>query len=410
MRSAGRYCRISEIRSAVYYKEESAPAAGFGKGQTVKQEKRSRQAERVSAVAVAVNLLLFVMKLVTGRSMGAMSVIADAYNNLSDAATAAVGLLGFVLAVRPADREHPYGHARYEYLAALLVSAGQLTVSIGLISSSFSRILSPRPVELMGRAWIVLGIAIVVKLLLAAFNLAADRRLQSGTLRAAALDSLSDAGATAAVLVGGALSRRYSLPLDGYMGLAIGCLIFAGALSLCRETITSLLGGIPSAADIGMLEKDILEGREVLGVHDLQIHDYGPGHRYASAHVELPAALSSLESHAILDEIERRVAAETEISLVLHCDPVLTEDEKLPVIADALRRTAEKMDTRITLHDIRVVPVGGAEQVRFDCVTPFGLKLTQAEAEERFTAGLKEQVGGNYVCLPLVEHSFTGEG
>ena len=363
----------------------------------------------VSAVAVAVNLLLFGVKLASGKSMDAVSVIADAYNNLSDAATAMVGLLGFLLAGRPADREHPYGHARYEYLAALVVSAGQLTVSIGLISNSFSRILSPQPVEWMGHAWIVLTGAVIVKLLLAAFNLAADRRLDSGTLRAAALDSLSDAGATSAVLLGGFLSSRFSLPLDGWLGLGIGCLIFAGALSLCRETITSLLGGIPSTAEIELLKKDILEGREVLGVHDLQVHDYGPGHRYASAHVELPAALSSLESHAILDEIERRVSAETEISLVLHCDPVLTEDEKLPVIADALRRMAGEMDTRITLHDIRVVPVSGAEQVRFDCVIPFGMKLTQAEAGERFTAGLKRTIGGNYVCLPIVEHSFTGE-
>ncbi|MBQ8129489.1 MAG: cation transporter [Clostridia bacterium] len=374
-----------------------------------KRESRGRQAECVSAIAVAVNLMLFAAKWTAGRHTGSMSVVADAYNNLSDAGTAAVGLLGFALAGRPADREHPYGHARYEYLAALIVSAGQLTVAIGLIYDSVLRIVRPRPVEWAGGVTLLLAVSVSVKLLLAALDLVAGRRLASGTLKAAALDSLSDAGATSAVLLGGYCMRRFGLQLDGWLGLAIGLLILAGAVSLCRETISSLLGRIPSKEETDAIRDCILAGRGVLGVHDLQVHDYGPGHRFASAHVELPAALTSLESHEVLDGIEDQVQEQTGISLVLHCDPVLTEDENLPAVRSALEETAAEMDSRITLHDIRIVPGNGADQVRFDCVIPYGMKLSGQQAQERFNRGVRQRTGRDYRCLPLVEHSFTGD-
>ena len=369
---------------------------------------RMDEARRASLVGVALNCLLFAGKFWAGLASGAVSVTADAFNNLSDAANAAIGLLGFALAARPADEEHPYGHARYEYISALVISALILSTGFGLLWDSVGRIRAPRAMNAGGAAAAVLAASVAAKLLLAAYDRRMGARLSSAALRAAALDSACDALATSAVLAGLLIHRATGVYTDGWLGAAVALLVLRGAVSLLRETVSQLLGRVPTAEEVRALRMRMLSFEGVLGVHDILIHDYGPGHRFASAHAEVPADWSQMRSHALIDAMERQIGEETGLHLLIHCDPVELDDPRLPRLRASLEELLSGIDPRITLHDLRIVAGEPRPKAIFDCVAPYGLPLTERQLSARVEREFRKALGREYVCMATVEHSYTG--
>ena len=371
------------------------------------EEKRNRAGRRASLTGAAVNLGLFAGKLSVGLLSGALSVVADAFNNLSDAANCLIGLIGFLLAGRPADEEHPYGHARYEYMAALAVSAVVLIVGADLLHNAVERIRNPEELRWSPVLIMALCLSVAVKLLLALYDRRQGNKLKSDVLRAAAMDSVSDALATSAVLAGTCIQHITGFHTDGWLSAGIAVLILWGAVTLTKNTISPLLGKAPSPEEVRRLQKRILSYPSVAGMHDLMIHDYGPGHRFASAHVEMPAEMSQIESHEIIDRIEQDVLKGEGIHLVIHCDPVVLDDPRLPGIQSALREITGNIDRRITVHDLRIVPGEKCPKVIFDCVVPYEYKEENA-LKERISAAFWMRFGEDYQCVATVEHSYTG--
>ena len=370
------------------------------------QISRSQKARRASRIGIAINLCLFGFKFLSGWLSGSVSVAADALNSLSDAMTSTVSLLGFSLADRPPDREHPYGHGRYEYIAGFVVAAAILTIGFQLLSSGISRILHPQPVAWRTITLAALLASIAGKLFLAWIDFQTARQIDSQTLRAAALDSLSDVGTSTAVLVGILIGRFTPYHLDGLLACFVSVLILYGGIGILRDTISPLLGRMPSREETIALRRTLSSYPGVLGVHDLMIHDYGPSHLFASAHVELPAEWSSVACHNLLDRMERDLEQARQIQIVLHCDPVSIDDPALPKVGEALREEAKAICPGISVHDIRIVG-GDVPNVVFDCVLPYGYSLAQEALNERFASALTQALDKPVHCQATVEYGYT---
>ncbi|MGO5240885.1 cation diffusion facilitator family transporter [Parolsenella sp. LCP21S3_E11] len=273
-------------------------------------------------VGIVLNVALCVAKAAVGVAAGSVSIVADAVNNLSDASSNIVTLTGFKLASKPADSGHPYGHGRFEYLAGLVVAVLVTAVGFEIIRGGISRIIDPEPVEVSLPLLIVMLLSIAAKAWMMSFNKKLGDRIESETLAATAVDSRNDVITTTAVLVCALVSRFTGLELDGWAGLAVGIFVLVSGLALVRDTVNPLLGEAPSQEMVDRVVALVLATPGILGVHDLMIHDYGPGRKVASAHAEMDSRTSLLTAHTTLDGIERRVAFETGITLTLHCDPI----------------------------------------------------------------------------------------
>lgn len=273
-------------------------------------------------VGIVLNVALCVAKAAVGVAAGSVSIVADAVNNLSDASSNIVTLTGFKLASKPADSGHPYGHGRFEYLAGLVVAVLVTAVGFEIIRGGISRIIDPESVEVSLPLLIVMLLSIAAKAWMMSFNTKLGDRIESETLAATAIDSRNDVITTTAVLVCALVSRFTGLELDGWAGLAVGIFVLVSGLALVRDTVNPLLGEAPSQEMVDRVVALVLATPGILGVHDLMIHDYGPGRKVASAHAEMDSRTSLLTAHTTLDGIERRVAFETGITLTLHCDPI----------------------------------------------------------------------------------------
>lgn len=359
---------------------------------------RQRCGVLAGGVGVALNLLLFVGKLCTGLLTGAISVTADAFNNLSDAAGSVVTLAGFRLAGQKADAQHPFGHGRIEYLAGLGVSLLILLVGVELGRESVAKIFHPEEAVLTPLAAGVLCASILVKLWMGWFNAALGRRTNSPALRAAALDARTDALATSAVLIGLALSQLLELPLDGWLGLLVAAFILKTGWSAAKDTLDPLLGQPPDPDTVRGVEELILSHPAVLGIHDLVVHDYGPGRRMMTVHAEVPADGTLIELHQVIDHIERELADRFHLEAVIHMDPVQSGDPR----TDRLRRLAEglarELDPAATIHDLRCTGEDGLE-LAFDVVAPYDVPLTDEEIRAALTQRLLELEPG---CRPLI--------
>lgn len=279
-------------------------------------------------VGIVCNIVLFAAKGAIGLVSGSVSIVADAINNLSDASSNIVTLAGFKLASKPADKGHPYGHGRFEYLAGLVVAVLVTSVGVELVRSGIERILEPRDVSFGLPLVAVMLVSIAIKAWLMAFNRTLGRRIESETLEATAVDSRNDVITTSAVLACSIVSWATGVRLDGWVGLAVGTFVLVSGLLLVRDTVNPLLGQAPSDEVVERVHQIILTKPGVLGMHDLMIHDYGPGRKLASAHVEMPAEADPLKTHATLDGIEKQVEAEMGIVLTLHYDPIVTAKVK----------------------------------------------------------------------------------
>ena len=335
-----------------------------------------------------------------------MALTADAFNNLGDASSGIVSVLGFKIASRPADKEHPYGHARYEYLAGLTVCVMILVIGIELFKESFVKILSPKPVAFSWVSVAVLLIAMAVKLWLAVLNRSIGKRIDSQTLLATAADSRNDVIATGAVVIATLLSHFTKLELDGVMGLAVALFILYSGVGLLRETLDTLLGKAADEALVNEIEKRIMSYPGVLGTHDLMLHDYGPGRQFGSVHVEVAAEEDVLKSHDMVDNIERDFLKDLNLHLIVHMDPIVTKDESVKNLRRWLALEVKKVHPDLTIHDLRVVPGTTHTNVIFDCLVPRGIKETDEEVKAAIGALIRATYP-DYFCVITVDHSYT---
>lgn len=349
---------------------------------------RTRIGSLSGITGIVCNLLLFVGKLLCGILSGSVSMTADAMNNLSDASGAMVTLLGFKLAGRPADEDHPYGHARYEYLTGLAVAVLVLFIGFELAKSSFLRILSPEPVVLSPLVIGILLASIGLKLWLCLFNRRLGSHIHSTALMAAAADCRNDCIATSAVLASGLMEEYFRIRVDGFMGLAVAVFILYSGICLARDTISPILGE-NAAPELRQQMADFLYAQpKVLGFHDLMVHDYGPGHRFATVHVEMDHREDPLFCHTLIDKMERVCLRNFGIHLVIHHDPVVTDDPGLTQMRDRILALLQSFDPRLTLHDFRMVQGRKHMHILFDVSLPADLQGSQ----EAITARVEESL------------------
>ena len=340
---------------------------------------RSACGKLAGATGIACNLLLFLIKMLAGLLSGSVSVMADAFNNLADASSSLVTLLGFKLAEKPADPHHPYGHARIEYLSGLIVSAMILVIGVELAKSSFEKILHPEEVAF---TWItagILAVSILVKLWLAGFCRRLGRQIGSAALEATAADSRNDVISTGSVLAAGLLTMAFGWQIDGFVGLAVAAFILYSGIGIARETMNPLLGEAPDPGLVKMISDRILSYEKVLGIHDLMVHDYGPGRRFASVHVEMDSQEDPLVCHDIIDTIERDFLSQYHIQLVVHYDPLVTNDSELTYMRELVTAEIEQIDPRLSIHDFRMVRGPRHTNLIFDLTIPFELEAKKDE-------------------------------
>ncbi len=340
------------------------------------------------AVGIVCNLLLFALKLIIGTVAGSVSITADAMNNLSDATSSIVTLIGFRLAKMPADEDHPYGHARYEYLSGLAVAAMIVVIGFELAKTSVGKIIEPTPVELSVYACVALIGSVAVKLWLCLFNRKLGKSINSSALLATSADSRNDAVATTAVLAAGIIELIFHIQIDGIMGLLVALFILYSGINLAKETISPLLGENASPELKELIIGVMRSCPEVLGYHDLMVHDYGPGQRFASIHVEMDHKADPLYCHELIDSLERNCLLEHNINLVIHYDPVVTGDEELDRLRHIVTELLKAQDSRISIHDFRMVKGEKQTNLIFDIALPSELMPKQKEVKEKLDSCL----------------------
>lgn len=343
------------------------------------------------ATGIFCNLLLFAIKLTVGILSGAVSIVADALNNFSDASSSIVTLLGFQLARRPADKDHPYGHARYEYVSGLVVAALILVIGVELAGTSVRKIFSPVSIDISGVMLAVLLCSVGLKLWMSLFFSKLGKHIDSSVLKATAADSRNDVIATLAVLAGCVAERQLGVNVDGYVGLAVAVFILVSGVQVARETISPILGHGADPALSQRISSRILSCEKVLGVHDLLVHDYGPGQCFASVHVELSAREDPLVCHDLIDAIESDVLENLQVHLVIHYDPVLDNDEEWAQMRMTMQSIVADIDDRISMHDFRIVR--GAEQPKlvFDLAVPYDMANTHKKIRQDIENAMAEQ-------------------
>lgn len=359
-----------------------------------------------SGVGIFGNLLLSVSKLIIGTLSSSISITADAVNNLSDAGSCIVTLFGFKMAGMKPDKEHPFGHGRIEYVAALVVGFIVELMGIELIKSSVQKIANPEEVVFSIPAVIVLLISIFGKLWLAFFNRFLGKKISSPALSAVVTDSISDICATAFTLLALILSRYTSLPLDGIFGIVVALFIMYSGYGILKETIGIILGVPPSKELVDKIV-ELIKGHDgVIDIHDLVIHSYGENRLFGSVHVEVPADCDILVAHDNIDHIEREVLEKFGINLVVHMDPLVVNDEKIKSLRQITVDTVKNFDKTLSIHDFRVVEGPTHTNLIFDLVIPFDYKLSPKELKEEISSLLKEK-NEKFFIVATVEYSYT---
>lgn len=359
---------------------------------------RSEVGKFAGKVGIACNVLLCIGKLAVGFMIGSVSVIADAVNNLSDALSSLVTLFGFRLAQRPADEDHPYGHARYEYLSGLAVAALILIIGVNLAESSIDKIIHPVAVDFSAVTFAVLLCSVGVKLWMSVFYASLGKRIRSTTLKATSADSRNDVIATSAVLAGGLVSRFFFLNIDGYIGLAVALFIVYSGVNIAKETISPLLGKRADEELVERISKIILSHEKIIGIHDLLVHDYGPGQCFASVHAELSADEDSLVCHDIIDNIECDILEELNVHLVIHYDPVVTNDGEWNEMRQLVEKITEEISPLISIHDFRLVKGAKQSKLVFDLAIPYSMNQQHNELKQKIDTALMAE-GKQYATI-----------
>lgn len=343
------------------------------------QKVRSAYGYLCGAVGIALNILLFAGKLVAGTISGSVAVTADAFNNLSDAGSSLISLISFRLASQKPDPHHPFGHGRVEYIASLIISIIIILMGFELGKSSFEKILSPEAVEYSALTFTVLGVSVAVKLYMFLYNNSIGKKIDSSTMKATAMDSISDAVSTGAVLVSAIIAMLTNLALDGWMGLVVAIFIMITGLKSAKETIDSLLGEPPSPEFVKEIEDMVLSHEDIVGVHDMIVHNYGPGRTFVSLHAEVPADGDIVAIHDTIDNAEHEIAKRLGCLVTIHMDPIDVRDEHTAQLRQTVREIIKKVDPAVTFHDFRVVSGPTHTNLIFDIVSPMDCKLSDEQ-------------------------------
>lgn len=368
---------------------------------------RSAYGSLAGIVGMVCNVLLCLGKLTVGTLFGSIAITADAVNNLSDASSNIVSLLGFKLASKAPDAEHPYGHGRFEYLAGLVVSVTILGIGFSLLKESVVKVLHPTAVTFSWLTVCVLAASILVKLWMSVFNRKIGQLIASDTLLATAADSRNDVISTGVVLAAAVLCHLTGWDrLDGLMGLGVAVFILISGWGLVNETLSPLLGKSPDPELVEHIERTAMSYPGVLGVHDLMVHDYGPGHQFASIHVELPAESDPLEAHDLIDNIERDFLQKDHLMVTIHYDPIVTSDAAVGVLRSRLTEYLRQIDPQLSLHDLRMVLGNTHTNVLFDLVLPAGYRGDISALIGQVKTFVRQQ-DEKYNCIIKVEQSYA---
>jgi len=357
-------------------------------------------------VGILLNLLLAVGKIVVGVLFGLISVTADGLNNLTDCGSNVVSLISFKLSNKPADKEHPYGHARIEYVASMIVAFIILMVAFELAVESVNKILNPKPMEFSWAIVAVLAVSILAKLWLFAFNRKLGNTIGSTLLKATATDSLSDSIATTVVLISVIVAHYFKIALDGYMGCLVAVVIAIAGINVLKDTMNDLLGKSPEPELIKQIHDRIMSYREVYGVHDLAVHNYGANKYFASVHVEVDADVSVMESHDVIDLIERDFAQNTNVELVIHLDPIAVNDPETKVFRARVEQMVKSIDATCNIHDFRMVKGVTHTNLIFDVAVPYDCKMSLLDVKQQVEDQVRSWEDGDFYAVVTVENQL----
>jgi len=341
-------------------------------------------------LGIVLNLMLFAAKFFAGLLSGSIAMTADAFNNLSDAGSSVITLIGFRLAGQNPDSDHPFGHGRVEYLAGLAVALVILLMGFELLKTSIGKITNPEPIVFHPLALIILAVSILVKLYMFFYNRAVGRNIDSAAMRATGTDCLSDAAATLVVLLSVLIAKLTNLQLDGYFGVLVSLFIFYAGFNAAKETISPLLGQAPDPHLVERITELVLENEEIVGIHDLIVHDYGPGRLMVSLHAEVLASRDISIIHDAVDNVERTLAETLGCEATIHMDPIVTDDEFTNTLRTKVALLAADFDEGFTIHDFRVVTGPTHTNVIFDLVVPYSCKLSEGEVKSRMAHAIHE--------------------
>ena len=371
-------------------------------------ETRIRRAYGVlcGAVGICLNVLLFAGKFFAGLLSGSIAITADAFNNLSDAGSSFVTLMGFHLAGQKPDADHPFGHGRLEYLSGLVVSMLIILMGVELGKSSVGKILHPEPVDSGALVVVILCASIAVKLYMFFYNRRLGKKLGSTAMEATAMDSLSDSVATSAVLLATLVGRFTDLMIDGWCGLLVTVFILWSGISAAKETLDPLLGTPPTAELVDRIRSLVLAHKGIIGIHDLIVHDYGPGRMMISLHAEVSASGDVLELHDEIDNVENELREKLGCDAVIHMDPIVTDDGVTEETRQRVASLVHCIDDAISIHDFRMVKGPTHTNVIFDAVVPFGFRLNDEEVAKKIRTAVRA-LDGNYYAVVKVERSYT---
>lgn len=359
-----------------------------------------------SITGIIVNLILALSKYFAGILSGSISVTADAINNLSDAGSSIISLIGVKLSAKPADKGHPYGHGRVEYISALAVSFVVLLMGIELFRSSVDKIINPVPVKFNWVSLIILIVSILAKLWLGLFNRTLGKKINSSPMMAVMKDSFSDCLATGVALIAIIISAFSDVSVDGYLGVIVAGFIFLAGFNILKETMADLLGKPADREFTEEIEKKILSYDKIVGVHDLIIHDYGPGRKFASAHAEVSSLDDIMDVHDVIDLAERDILNEYGLIISIHTDPIVTDDERINQLKEMTIKIVKEISEEMSIHDFRVVDGPSHTNLIFDLIAPHKFHLSNSEIIHTVEEKLSK-IDERYFVVITIEHSFN---
>lgn len=360
-----------------------------------------------SMVGIGLNLVLFAGKYLAGVLSGSIAITADAFNNLSDAGSSLITLIGFKFAGMKADAEHPFGHGRFEYISGFLVAAAIILMGFELFKSSIEKILHPSPVDTGLLSMAILVVSVGVKLYMNFYNRSIGKRIGSAAMKATAADSLSDAVATSVVLFSMLVMKVTGLEVDGWCGLLVALFILYAGYNAAKDTISPLLGQPPEPELIERIKEITLAHKEIVGIHDLVVHDYGPGRLMISLHGEVLGNGDIFELHDVIDQAEKELKERLGCDAVIHMDPIAADDEEVNQMKEAVTELVTSIDDSITLHDFRMVKGPTHTNLIFDVVIPFKSELGDREAVQKIQELVSARWGDNYFTVVNVDHSYV---
>lgn len=360
-------------------------------------------------IGIIVNMILFLIKFSVGLLVGSIAISADAFNNLSDAASSVITIIGFKMANKPADAEHPFGHGRIEYLSALIVAFMVMLVGLQFTKSSIQRILNPEIITFELIPFILLVVSIGFKVWLALFNKLIGNKINSSALKASATDALGDVFTSSTVVIAFLLSKFTNFPLDGYIGVLVSLAILYAGFNLVKETINPLLGEAPDPELVNEICEKVLSYKHITGVHDLIVHNYGPGRVISSIHAEIPADIDIMEIHNVIDKAEREISKELNMHLVIHMDPICVITDEIKEAWDCVETVLRKYPTIKSMHDFRVVGEGDIKNLIFDIVLDPSEAMRE-KSKNKMLSEIKSAIKNEhpqYNCIITIDYDFV---